>query len=865
MKTADIREAFLAYFESAQHERVPSSSLVPHDDPTLLFTNAGMNQFKDTFLGVEKRDYNRAVSSQRCVRAGGKHNDLENVGYTARHHTFFEMLGNFSFGDYFKREAINFCWTFLTEHLQLPKDRLWITVHHSDDEAAAIWIDEIGIDPNRLSRLDEDNFWQMGDTGPCGPCSEVFYDHGPDVPGGPPGSPDDDLDRYIEIWNLVFMQYNRDANGELHPLPAPSVDTGMGLERIAAVMQGVHNNYDIDLFANLVVAAADVLGVEDRQHTSLRVIADHLRSCAFLICDGVMPGNEGRGYVLRRIMRRAIRHGNKLGADAPFFHKLVATLSAEMGAAYPELNEKRSIIENALLAEEEQFARTLDKGMAILDEALSGLKGKTIPGEVVFRLYDTYGFPVDLTNDIARERGLDLDVEGYEAAMQAQRKRSQESGAFKVDYNAVLNLEGETDFIGYVANDTDARVMAIYVDGESLQELNAGQEGIAILDSTPFYGESGGQVGDAGLLTAEGLRVEVRDTTKSQGHHLHHIQVTEGTLGVGNTVFAAIDNDLRVKIRANHSATHLMHSALRQVLGAHVEQKGSLVDSDKLRFDFSHTQGVSANELEQISRIVNEQVRANRLTDTSEMSMDDAIAAGATALFGEKYGDVVRVLTMGTEGFSVELCGGTHVERSGEIGLFRITSEAGVAAGVRRIEAVTGERALMDIERSDSALSGICEAVKGTPDNVADKVYGLRKELRELEKTVTQLKQKLATASGGDLTADAVDIDGIKVLASTLEGADTGTLRQTLDHCKNKLQSAVVLLAAVDGDKITLVAGVTADLTDRIKAGDLMREFAGRLGGKGGGRPDMAQGGGSDVSALPAVMAQLADWVREQH
>ena len=865
MKTADIREAFLAYFESAQHERVPSSSLVPHDDPTLLFTNAGMNQFKDTFLGVEKRDYNRAVSSQRCVRAGGKHNDLENVGYTARHHTFFEMLGNFSFGDYFKREAINFCWTFLTEHLQLPKDRLWITVHHSDDEAAAIWIDEIGIDPNRLSRLDEDNFWQMGDTGPCGPCSEVFYDHGPDVPGGPPGSPDDDLDRYIEIWNLVFMQYNRDANGELHPLPAPSVDTGMGLERIAAVMQGVHNNYDIDLFANLVAAAADVLGVEDRQHTSLRVIADHLRSCAFLICDGVMPGNEGRGYVLRRIMRRAIRHGNKLCADAPFFHKLVATLSAEMGAAYPELNEKRSIIENALLAEEEQFARTLDKGMAILDEALSGLKGKTIPGEVVFRLYDTYGFPVDLTNDIARERGLDLDVEGYEAAMQAQRKRSQESGAFKVDYNAVLNLEGETDFIGYVANDTDARVMAIYVDGESLQELNAGQEGIAILDSTPFYGESGGQVGDAGLLTAEGLRVEVRDTTKSQGHHLHHIQVTEGTLGVGNTVFAAIDNDLRVKIRANHSATHLMHSALRQVLGAHVEQKGSLVDSDKLRFDFSHTQGVSANELEQISRIVNEQVRANRLTDTSEMSMDDAIAAGATALFGEKYGDVVRVLTMGTEGFSVELCGGTHVERSGEIGLFRITSEAGVAAGVRRIEAVTGERALMDIERSDSALSGICEAVKGTPDNVADKVYGLRKELRELEKTVTQLKQKLATASGGDLTADAVDIDGIKVLASTLEGADTGTLRQTLDHCKNKLQSAVVLLAAVDGDKITLVAGVTADLTDRIKAGDLMREFAGRLGGKGGGRPDMAQGGGSDVSALPAVMAQLADWVREQH
>ena len=864
MKTADIREAFLSYFERQGHTRVASSSLVPHDDPTLLFTNAGMNQFKDTFLGLEVRDYNRAVSSQRCVRAGGKHNDLENVGYTARHHTFFEMLGNFSFGDYFKREAINFAWTFLTEDLKLPKEKLWVTVHISDDEAAQIWVDEIGVDPNRLSRLDEDNFWQMGDTGPCGPSSEIFFDHGPEVPGGPPGSPDDDLDRYIEIWNLVFMQYNRDSAGELHPLPAPSVDTGMGLERIAAVLQGVHNNYDIDLFKALVAAAAQQLGVEDHSHTSLRVVADHLRSCAFLITDGVLPSNEGRGYVLRRILRRAIRHGNKLGATEPFFAKLVPALVKEMGDAYPELLKQQDAIIKALASEEEQFARTLDKGMDILEQALASLEGNQIPGDVVFRLYDTFGFPVDLTNDIARERGLELDIEGYEAAMQAQRKRSQESGSFQVDYNNMINVEGETEFLGYAEVESTASVRGLFVEGEARDAITAGESAVVILDRTPFYGESGGQVGDTGYISTDSARLEVRDTTKAQGHHLHHVVVVEGTLNADDPVKAVIDASLRTRIKANHSATHLMHEALRQVLGEHVQQKGSLVDADKLRFDFSHTEAMTADELAQVAAIVNDQVRGNAEVLTQEMDMESAIAAGATALFGEKYGDEVRVLTMGTDRFSVELCGGTHVTRTGDIGVFRIQSEAGVASGVRRIEAVTGVGALADIAKTDQALAEVCDVVKASPASAAEKVSNLRKEVRELEKQITQLKQKLATGAGSDLTADAVAVGDIKVLATVVDGADASTLRDTLDHCKNKLGSGVVLLAAVDGDKISLVAGVTKDLTDKVRAGDVMKEFAGRVGGKGGGRPDMAQGGGTDVSALEPALADLPSWVSDQ-
>ena len=864
MKTAEIREAFLSYFERQGHTRVASSSLVPYDDPTLLFTNAGMNQFKDTFLGLEPRDYSRAASSQRCVRAGGKHNDLENVGYTARHHTFFEMLGNFSFGDYFKRDAIQFAWTFLTEDLKLPKEKLWVTVHISDDEAAKIWIDEIGVDPNRLSRLDEDNFWQMGDTGPCGPSSEIFFDHGPEVPGGPPGSPDDDLDRYIEIWNLVFMQFNRDSSGELHPLPAPSVDTGMGLERISAVLQGVHNNYDIDLFKALIASAADILGVEDHSHTSLRVVADHLRSCAFLISDGVLPSNEGRGYVLRRILRRAIRHGNKLGATEPFFAALVPALVREMGGAYPELVAQEATIIKALAFEEEQFARTLDKGMDILEEALTSLQGTQIPGDVVFRLYDTYGFPVDLTNDIARERGLELDIEGYEVAMQEQRKRSQESGAFQVDYNNVINVDGETEFLGYSEVQAQATVRGLFQDGQSCERAEEGDEIVVILDRTPFYGESGGQVGDTGYLTTDSAKLEVRDTTKAQGHHLHHAVVVSGALTAGDTVLASIDQSLRTRIKANHSATHLMHEALRQVLGEHVQQKGSLVDADKLRFDFSHAEAVSGEQLSQVAKIVNDQVQGNSEVLTQEMDMEAAIEAGATALFGEKYGDEVRVLTMGADRFSVELCGGTHVERTGDIGVFRVVSEGGVAAGVRRIEAVTGVGALEDIARTDRVLADICDAVKGSPANAADKVISLRRELRELEKQVTQLKQKLATGAGADLTADAQDVSGIKVLGTVVDGADASTLRQTLDHCKNKLGSGVVLLAAVDGDKISLVAGVTADLTDRVKAGDLMREFAGRVGGKGGGRPDMAQGGGTDVTALKPALSYLSKWVAEQ-
>ncbi|MEJ2532944.1 MAG: alanine--tRNA ligase [Halioglobus sp.] len=863
MKTVEIREAFLAYFERQGHTRVPSSSLVPANDPTLLFTNAGMNQFKDTFLGTDPRPYSRAASSQRCVRAGGKHNDLENVGYTARHHTFFEMLGNFSFGDYFKREAIRFAWEFLTETLGLPPERLWVTVHVSDDEAEQIWREDIGFPKARISRLDEDNFWQMGDTGPCGPCTEIFYDHGPDVFGGPPGSEDEDGDRYVEVWNLVFMQFNRDAAGELHPLPKPSVDTGMGLERIAAVMQQVHSNYEIDLFQGLIHAAADILHVKELDNSSLRVIADHIRACAFLIVDGVLPGNEGRGYVLRRIIRRAIRHGNKLGAKGPFFYRLVPALAHQMGEAYPELVARQPQVEKALLAEEEQFAKTLDHGMHILEEALQDLEGTEIPGAVVFKLYDTYGFPTDLTNDIARERGLTLDMAGYDAAMAEQRSRSQESGSFKVDYSAVLRLEGHTEFTGYDSLCGEGRVTALLRDGEPVDSLAQDEAGILVLDSTPFYGESGGQVGDTGYLSADGVRLEVVDTTKSADQHLHHVKVLRGSVGTGDTLQAEVDPRVRQRTRLNHSATHLLHAALRRVLGEHVAQKGSLVDSERLRFDFSHSEAVSPAQLRTIEQMVNEQIRANTPVQTRLMGMDDAIAAGAMALFGEKYGDEVRVLSMGENDFSVELCGGTHVDRTGDIGLLRIASESGVAAGVRRIEAVTGAGAIALVDQMEERLAAVCDVVKGTPENVAARVASLRSENRELEKEVARLKQKLATSAGGDLTAGAVEVAGIKVLAANVEGADAKSLRDTLDQCKNKLGSAVILLSAVSDDKVALAAGVTKDLTDRVKAGDLMREFAQRLGGKGGGRPDMAQGGGSDVQALPQVLKDVPAWVAD--
>jgi alanyl-tRNA synthetase len=724
-------------------------------------------------------------------------------------------------------------------------------VHLTDDEAEQIWIEEIGFPKERISRLDEDNFWQMGETGPCGPCSEIFYDHGPEVPGGPPGSEDDDLDRYIEIWNLVFMQYNRDASGEMTPLPKPSVDTGMGLERIAAVLQGVHSNYEIDLFQALINRAADIIGCEDRSASSLRVIADHIRSCAFLIADGVLPGNEGRSYVLRRIMRRAIRHGHKLGASGLFLHQLVQTLADEMGDAYPELREKQQQITAAIRGEEEQFARTLEQGMGILDEALADMQGTVIPGEVVFRLYDTFGFPVDLTNDIARERDLALDMDGYERCMAEQRRRSKESGSFSVDYNDVLRIDGETVFTGYDSDTGSGTVVALLRGSETVEMLGGGESGVVILDRTPFYAESGGQVGDSGYLSADGLRLEVTDTSKAQGHHLHHVRVLDGTVRVGDTLNATIDNDLRQQTRLNHSATHLLHAALRTVLGEHVEQRGSLVDAQRLRFDISHPEAITAQELQRVEDLVNAQIRANTPVTTELMTMDAARAAGAMALFGEKYGDEVRVLTMGTERFSVELCGGTHVARTGDIGLLKITAEGGLAAGVRRIEAVTGIHALAAMRRADAQLQAVCEVVRGSGDNVAEKVSALRSQNRELEKEVARLKQKLATSAGGDLTASAVTVGDVKVLATSIDGADAGALRQVMDQCKNKLGSAVIFLAAPGEGKVALVAGVTGDLTDRVRAGDLMREFAGRLGGKGGGRPDMAQGGGTDLAALP--------------
>ena len=865
MKSAQIREAFLNYFAEQGHTRVPSSSLVPGNDPTLLFTNAGMVQFKDTFLGQESRPYVRAASSQRCVRAGGKHNDLENVGYTARHHTFFEMLGNFSFGDYFKREAIQFAWQFLTKELNLPEERLWVTVHISDDEAADIWLKEVGVSADRFSRLDEDNFWQMGDTGPCGPSSEIFYDHGADVPGGPPGSENDDLDRYIEIWNLVFMQFERSADGELHPLPKPSVDTGMGLERIAAVMQGVHSNYEIDLFQALLNAAGKVVGCANTEEKSLRVIADHIRSCSFLIADGVMPSNEGRGFVLRRIIRRAVRHGHKLGHKDIFFYKLVAALVAEMGEAYPELKEKQPLIEKALLKEEEQFAKTLDKGLALLDEALASLDGSEVPGELVFTLHDTYGFPTDLTQDIARERDLTLDMAGYEKAMNAQRERARAAGKFKQDYTDSLDLDGATDFLGYDRVSEQGTVVAIIKDGELVDNLEEGESAAVVLDRTPFYAESGGQVGDSGYLQSDAGRFEVGDCIKHGAHHLHQGKLLSGSLAVNTQVTAEVAGDVRQSTALNHSATHLLHAALRKVLGEHVTQKGSLVDSERLRFDFSHSEAVTSKQLRAIEALVNSQVRANTPVETEETDIETAKAKGAMALFGEKYGDSVRVLTMGERSdsgaFSVELCGGTHVERTGDIGLLRIVGESGIASGQRRIEAVTGAHALALFDQAQQRLDHAAALLKARPETLAEKVEQLLANNRKLEKDLATLKTRLASGAGGDLTSQAIDVAGIKVLAASIDGADAKSLRDLADQMKNKLGSGVLLLAAPGDEKVALIAVVTKDLTGRLAAGELMRYAAGALGGKGGGRPDMAQGGGTDVSALPALLKEIPQWV----
>ncbi|MCA0901968.1 alanine--tRNA ligase [Microbulbifer agarilyticus] len=866
MKSAQIREAFLNYFAEQGHTRVPSSSLVPGNDPTLLFTNAGMVQFKDTFLGQESRPYVRAASSQRCVRAGGKHNDLENVGYTARHHTFFEMLGNFSFGDYFKREAIKFAWEFLTKELKLPEERLWVTVHISDDEAADIWLKEMGVSAERFSRLDEDNFWQMGDTGPCGPSSEIFYDHGADVPGGPPGSENDDLDRYIEIWNLVFMQFERSADGELHPLPKPSVDTGMGLERIAAVMQGVHSNYEIDLFQALLNAAGKVVGCSDTEEKSLRVIADHIRSCSFLIADGVMPSNEGRGFVLRRIIRRAVRHGHKLGHKDIFFYKLVAALVAEMGDAYPELKEKQSVIENALRKEEEQFAKTLDKGLALLDEALASLEGTEIPGELVFTLHDTYGFPTDLTQDIARERGLTLDMAGYEKAMNAQRERARAAGKFKQDYTDTVELGGVTEFLGYDRVTEQGNVVAIIKDGELVDRIEEGESAAIVLDRTPFYAESGGQVGDSGYLQSESGRFEVADCVKHGANHLHQGKLLSGSLAVDEAVTAEVAGDVRQSTALNHSATHLLHAALRKVLGEHVTQKGSLVDSERLRFDFSHPEAVTSKQLRAIEALVNSQIRANTAVETEETDIETAKAKGAMALFGEKYGDSVRVLTMGerTDGgaFSVELCGGTHVERTGDIGLLRIVAESGIASGQRRIEAVTGAHALALFDLAQQRLDHAAALLKARPENLAEKVEQLIASNRKLEKDLASMKTRLASGAGGDLTSQAVEVAGVQLLAASIDGADAKSLRDLADQLKNKLGSGVLLLAAPGEEKVALVAVVTKDLTGRLAAGDLMRFAAGELGGKGGGRPDMAQGGGTDVAALPALIEAIPEWVK---
>jgi len=863
--TAEIRQAFLNYFEQHGHTPVDSSPLVPGNDPTLLFTNAGMVQFKDVFVGREKRNYTRATSSQRCVRAGGKHNDLENVGYTARHHTFFEMLGNFSFGDYFKREAIQYAWDFLTNVMGLPEEKLWVTVYEKDQEAEDIWLKEMKVSAERFSRCGEkDNFWSMGDTGPCGPCTEIFYDHGEHVWGGPPGSPEEDGDRYIEIWNLVFMQFNRDADGNMTDLPKPSVDTGMGLERLAAVMQNVHSNYEIDLFQALIRKASELTGESDLENKSLRVISDHIRSCAFLIVDGVTPGNDGRGYVLRRIIRRAIRHGYQLGQKKPFFHMLVDELNTQMGEAYPELSKAVDHVKKVLLTEEQRFAETIEQGMKILDESIETMEGKTIAGHIVFVLYDTHGFPVDLTADIAREKGLEIDMQGFEDEMQAQRERARAASQFSSDQSVQVSLEGKTDFTGYDKLEDSASVIALFKDGEETDALSSGDDGVVILDKTPFYAESGGQVGDSGSLKiASGGEFAVNDTRKQGGDLFGHFgKVANGELRVGDQVTADVDATNRNATALNHSATHLLHAALRRILGDHVQQKGSLVDAERLRFDFSHFEPVTAEELLAIEKLVNEKIRENYPVETRIMNLDDAKKSGAMALFGEKYDADVRVLSMGD--FSVELCGGTHVNAIGDIGLFKITVETGIASGVRRIEAVTGATAMDWVQSEEQTLNRVAGLVKAGKDDVEDKLSQLLEKNRKLEKELEQLKSKMASAAGSDLASSAVDVAGVKVLASVLEGADVKALRETMDQLKNKLGTAVIVLAAVDGEKVSLVAGVTKDTTDKVRAGDLVKFVAEQVGGKGGGRPDMAQAGGSEPAAVPGALDSVQAWVSEK-
>ena len=861
--TAEIRQAFLDFFHSKGHQVVASSSLVPHNDPTLLFTNAGMNQFKDVFLGLDKRNYSRATTAQRCVRAGGKHNDLENVGYTARHHTFFEMLGNFSFGDYFKQDAIKYAWELLTGEnwFALPKEKLWVTVYETDDEAFDIWANEVGVPRERIIRIGDnkgapfasDNFWQMGDTGPCGPCTEIFFDHGDHIWGGPPGSPEEDGDRYIEIWNIVFMQFNRQADGTMEPLPKPSVDTGMGLERIAAVLQHVNSNYDIDLFRDLIASVAKVTGATDLTNKSLRVIADHIRSCAFLVADGVIPSNENRGYVLRRIIRRAIRHGNMLGAKDTFFWKLVAPLIDVMGSAGDELKQQQAQVEQVLKTEEEQFARTLERGLALLDEELSKLKGDTLDGETAFRLYDTYGFPVDLTADVCRERNIKVDEAGFEAAMEEQRRRARESSGFGADYNAMIRVDGASEFKGYDHLELNGKVTALFIDGKAVDSVSAGQEAVVILDQTPFYAESGGQVGDKGELKGAGFSFAVSDTQK-YGQAIGHIgKVASGTLKVGDAVQADVDEARRQRIRLNHSATHLMHAALRQVLGTHVAQKGSLVNDKALRFDFSHFEAMKPEEIRAVEDLVNAQIRRNLAIETNIMDIDAARASGAMALFGEKYDDRVRVLRMGD--FSTELCGGTHAARTGDIGLFRITSESGTAAGVRRIEAVTGEGAMAILHAQSDQLNDIAQLLKGDSHNLGEKVRAALERTRQLEKELQQLKEQAAAQESANLSSKAEEINGVKLLVSELTGVEPKMLRTMVDDLKNQLGSTIVVLATVADGKVSLIAGVSKDVTDRVKAGELVGMVAQQVGGKGGGRPDMAQAGGTDASALPAALA----------
>ncbi len=860
MGSAEVRARFLDFFREQGHAVTASSSLVPGNDPTLLFTNAGMVQFKDCFLGKDVRSYTRAATSQRCVRAGGKHNDLENVGYTARHHTFFEMLGNFSFGDYFKRDAIHFAWNFLTGTLGLPKSRLWVTVYETDDEAFDLWSKEVGVDPARITRMGaKSNFWSMGDTGPCGPCTEIFWDHGEHIFGGPPGTPDEDGDRFVEVWNLVFMQFDRSADGVLTPLPKPAVDTGMGLERISAVMQGVNSNYDIDLFQSLLQAAQRVTGSTDAASPSLRVIADHIRACSFLITDGVLPSNEGRGYVLRRIIRRAIRHGYKLGQSKPFFADLVTDLDAVMGEAYPELRAARDHVARVLRQEEERFAETLVNGMALLEGVIASMEGITIPGETVFKLYDTYGFPMDLTADVARERGLAIDEAGFAAAMEAQRDRARAASKFGVDLRDAVKLEGRVDFCGYEHTAATGTVVALIRDGAQVQRLEAGESGQVVLDQTPFYAESGGQMGDTGLLLAGAAEFTVSDTVKVGKQHAHVGHLASGALEVGARVEAAVNVERRDATRRNHSATHLLHAALREVLGAHVQQKGSLVSADRLRFDFSHFQGVSPAELARIEQWVNLEVRTNGAAQTRVMAYEDAITAGAIGLFGEKYESEVRVLSIGER--STELCGGTHVSRTGDIGLFKLLAESGVASGVRRIEAVTGQGALDAVAADEQRLKTVAQLVRGTREDVAEKVEALLERSRRLEKEVEQLKSKLASGQGGDLSAQAVEVAGIKLLAARIDGADAKSLRGVVDGLKAKLGSSVVVLAAVEDGKVALVAGVSADLVGRVKAGELVGHVAAQVGGKGGGRPDFAQAGGTDPDKLAGALAGVQPWV----